>query len=301
MQLSTLLSSLSALFKRDELSRSCQAVSKKIDKYVIPEIHNLERVFGAYKPKSDAYKELSGICRKSTGESDVLRAVDKAMRNALVLLDRVEEGAGKLFSEEEVTEAMSFKKATYLQLVATITFTADYSLKMLNWILANELITSGDASEIKELFSQSEIDYIKNQAVVFFNLIDTLTTNAASLEKAIDSLPEVVVNQNSEAALHNSLGTKADPLMLNRLVLPVKVSVKWNPFYLIGTMVADWQVRAYKATEEEVKLLQMRRLRLDQLRAGKQDPRLEAEIEHLAARIQQLNYELDQAREAYGV
>lgn len=298
--LSTFLNAIGAIFRRDELSRSCQATSKKIQKEVLSELHHVERVFGAHKPKSDAFKNLSSSCSRITGNSNLLSAVDKGMRNALVMLDMVEREAEEIFSEEEATVGMSFKKATYLRLTASIEFSADYALKMLNWLVANE-IASKESTDIKEQFTPADIEYIEGNAVNFFKVIEVLLKNTSIIEKAIKSLPDVPVSNNSEAALSNKLLDTSDGRAIANLVLPINISVKWNPFYLIGTMIADFQVRSYKATEEQIKLLQMRRMRLEQMNAGQDNPRLQAEIDHVSSRVQQYNYELLQAKEKYGV
>ena len=296
MEISKFVQGLKSLFTRDELAQSCQATNKKIQRNVLPEIRNLQVLFETHKPKSKEFKLASTACRRETGSTEVFDVLVKALNNSLQTLDMVEQTAIKVFAEEEASAALPFKKATYARLVANVTFVADYSLKLMNWLVAGEL------GSVDEQHSKAEIEYLEGMMPTYFKVVDSLLSNVASVERMIESLPEVPASERAEAAIISSLGErKGDPLGVNRLSLPIKISVKYNPFYLIATMVADWQVRSYKATEEEVKLLQLRRLRLEKLAEGKNDPKLEQEIEHLSSRVTQLNYELQTAKEKFGV
>ena len=66
-------------------------------------------------------------------------------------------------------------------------------------------------------------------------------------------------------------------------------------------MIAPFQVKQYTVAKEELDLLQMRMLNLQKQQAGKPDPKLEAQIEHMANRIGTLRYEIEAMEERYGI
>ena len=77
------------------------------------------------------------------------------------------------------------------------------------------------------------------------------------------------------------------------------IPVWLNPIYHIGMRIAEWQAKRYKSAKEELSLLQLRKLNLERVSAGKPDAKIQSEIKYLEARIQGLNFDIDEMEKKY--
>jgi hypothetical protein len=292
---------IGTILRRDELSSSCESVAKKIREGILPEYQHAVELFGNITAKSAEIKLYESQFKRRTGKAKLFQSVIDGFESGLQQLDHIADLSVKIFADEEPSAGLTFKKATYVRMVAGIGFAADYSIRLLNWLYATEEDAVGQV-HAEDQFSKHEREYIEQYFESFCVVYKAMLVNVKNLQKLVEDMPDIAVNESVEHAATANLGIdKIDPLMLNNLVSPVKVSVKWNPFYLIGTIIASWQTKAYKATEDELKLLQMRRAHLEKLRRGESDPALERDIAMLADRIAVLTYELQNAKVKYGL
>jgi hypothetical protein len=123
-----------------------------------------------------------------------------------------------------------------------------------------------------------------------------LEKDPKELNTLLKRLPDTPVSEAGEGALAATLGLSGmDPYGLRSL------SIKWNPFYLVGMMVSEMQADGYRAAEEEVKLLEFRLIQLQKLRDKQQDARLDKEIAYTQDRVTSLHAKLGKLEKDYHV
>ena len=74
-----------------------------------------------------------------------------------------------------------------------------------------------------------------------------------------------------------------------------------NPFYWFYSHVAGYQAKKYKETQEEAKILELRALHLKKLMERQQDPKLQAELDHIQDRLTLRRQELAEMENDYGL
>jgi ABC-type phosphate transport system auxiliary subunit len=65
-----------------------------------------------------------------------------------------------------------------------------------------------------------------------------------------------------------------------------------NPVYHVGMLVAEWQAARYKAAQEELRTLQLRKLNLEKKLEGKSDAKIEQQISYMQKRVDDLEYKI---------
>lgn len=300
MNLLSYVQSLHARLSRPEIAKTIELTLDEVRKYTLPAYASAESVFTTFKFQSSDAKAYAMDFRRMAGGGEMIGTIHGAFTNALSLLSTLEANVDMLFADQEASTALTYQKATYLQVVSAISFASGYARKFLNHLYILETASAGETDVERQ--SPAEIDYVVSYFNAFCACVKVMLLDFANIEKGISAMPEAVVSQLSEQTLPHTLGkAKMDPLGLQGFTIPISVSVKWNPFYLIGTVIASIQVACYKAAKEELDLLQMRKLNLERLHEKKPDARLQQEIEHMSARVVKLQYELQKSREAYSV
>lgn len=304
MSLVTFIQSLTHKLGKNEIAKSCELSLKALTTTTIPAYKSANQLFAVTKlASSEAQSFQSRLKRLTKGQgSNMFEIVLDALQNAETILRGIEKRSETLYADKEATIALSYQKATYLRLVAAIGFGTEYARRFLNHIYVLETAKLTPEFKVEEHSTPAERAYIEDNFENFCIVLKSLDKRFTEIEKDIDGMPEAIVNDLSEQTLPHTLGVaRTDPLGMNNFILPGDVSVRWNPFYLIGTMMATFQVKQYNIAKEELDLLQLRLLNLQKQQAGKPDPKLELAIEKMAERIGTLRYEIEVMEERYGV
>ena len=290
-------------FSKNEIALSCELTLDSLRKHTMPSLTQAVGLFKVMRFRSAEAKAFeANFKRQVGGGADMLVTMQRALLNADAMLTTIEDKSDALFADQEASLGLNYQKAAWLQMAVTANFANDYTRKFLTYLYVVETAKEDPSQPVANFLSPAEFEYIDKFFTPYATAMRLLLQDFKNIEKSIAAMPSVVVNEISESTLPAALGaSKIDPLGLRNLSLPINISVKWNPFYLIGTLRASFQVAQYKASQEERELLQMRKINLEKLLAKTPDVRVQKEVEYLSQRVSKLNYELAKAQEDWGV
>lgn len=292
------LKSLFPTFKRDELLDSVIAIRKSVQEHSVQAYRSADQVWGNTPFVSKEAKALEKAYRSDVGlpgKQSMITSISAAMDNTLKVLDLVVQKGKAIYSDNEASMGLTFQKATILRIVTVADFANKYSLDLLNYIYTVEAQATKGGEGIESL-AKAEVDMLISQFPDFCVAINVLKTDMSSLEKALNELPDAVVSEMTERTFVATLGSKKlDPFQVRNF------SVRKNPFYVFGMMIAERQEKKYKAKKETVELLQLRLLHLQKLRDKTQDASLDKEINYYQGRVTSLNHELEKLNKDYGL
>ena len=299
MKLSNYVKGLFPSFKRDKIIDSLNATKEMIVKQTIP----------AYETGADLFKDRSFKSKKlkdfvklyssnvqNVTDAKLLFSILSVLKNSVTLLDYIDNVSKNEFSDVETNVTLTIKKSTFLRTIQAAEFLSTYSRKFLNYVFVLETQEASEHTTVKNTLLDIEVNWIESNFYNFCIACKILTTAKDRFKNDINNIPDAVISDMSDLVLPETVGaSKLDPIKMNAL------TVSWNPFYLLGMMMAGYQAEKYKTAEAELSLLQMRKLRLEQLYSSKPDPKLEKEINYLQNRVDKLQYKLEEMREDYGV
>lgn len=305
MSLLSFLKNLPHKITKNELAKSCELILDSLRETTLPAYQSAVDLFRVTKPKSAETNKLLGEIKrhvKGTQSGSVFELIERCLKNAETYLQAISKKSETLYGDAESTIALTYQKATYLRLVSSIGFAVEYSRRFLNYVYIQEMVAADPSYDISHQLPPSEIEYINGFLSDFYVTLNALAKPYTNTEKEIDDMPDAVVTEMTEKTFGATQGTaKIDPLNFNQFILPGDASVRWNPFYLAGTMIASFQVAEFNTAKEELDLLQLRKIQLEQAHKGKPDPSLVRQIEVLNDRIGTLRYRKEQLEEKYGI
>lgn len=223
---------------------------------------------------SAAYRRDRDDLIKDFGRTGYLRSsnpfemVFKSLTNALELLTFVEGYFTKNLHDDVTAASITLSKANALQLLDLIGFATRYTRSWIEIILSAE---SNHHSQVMGLpqITQQQIKFLSDNRDAFGRAIAILATPVKQVEKMMDQIPEIVIAEANPKAIQATQGNdRVDPLRMGL------VQSKWDPIYLMGMVVSDFQVQRYKVAKEEQEMLELRILRLKRQLDNKDDPKL---------------------------
>lgn len=311
MSFLSFLRTLPHMITKNQLAKSCELISKDLRNATLPAYEGAAETFKTNPPASAVGKACFDAIRKQvkgplTSPHSSAETILNCLKNADAFLSAISEKSETLYADSEPTSVLTYQKATYLRLVAAIGFAAEYALRFLEFIYRNESLKETGTEDDGAEWPPANQAYIDDYFDDFIMVLNALATPFHSVEKNVDGLPNAIVNELSEKTLLGVHGrAKLDPVGLsslgNRFFESHDISVRYNPFYLIGTTVAHYQVMRYKAMEEELELLSLRKLMLEKQRDGKADAALEKRVQYMTTRINNLRFRKEKLEEKYGL
>lgn len=306
MKVSKFVATLLPSFTKDDVVEDIRITRMEIKESTQPAYHAAADIFRAWKFKHEPLrKDLEQFARMNPGQpgnpsgqlGNLFVRVDRAFPAILENLDEVEALIVKTFNQEIAGSGVTYLKANLLQFVEVAGFVSKYARKFLDYTYVVETGEYEDSinTYLKDNVIQADLEWLSANFVSFCTAFKIASTPSATLRKAIYSIPDVVVTDDTASTLTATHGeSKIDPMQLGFIPL-------WlNPIYHVRMFIAEWQASRYKASQEEMRLLQLRKLNLERLAQGKPDVALTRQIESLSGRIQTLNYKIMKMEKTYG-
>lgn len=290
MKAHSYLTSLLPSFGKDQVIEDIRLTRGELQDVTIPAY---EAAAGLLKDGNIRSKALEGdlalfkrTVKASTG--GFTQTVLKALKTSLENLEHAEELITKTYSDEVAGGGVTYMKANLLQLVEVVAFVSKFARKYLVYIYVHETAEYEDSgTDLAESITPAEGEWLRANFLSFCTAVNIVSTAPSSLRKSLADIPDVVVTPDNAHTMGATLGeNKIDPLQMR--LIPVWL----NPIYHIGMFVAEWQASRYKSAQEELKLIQLRKLNLERLADGKPDARIQKEITYMESRIQGLNYKI---------
>jgi hypothetical protein len=292
MKIQNYIRSIKGIFTKDELRDNIRNIGKELDTTTVPAYHSALTMFRTWSFKSAEMKakiQTYGHTANNKG-GNIIVAISDTLDIASDNLRIIEKFFESTYNEDVAAGGMTFVKVQVQQFIDAVGFVSRYGRKFLQYAVVCETAQyqkSEEAAGVSAYGSPVEIKWIDDNWNTFLLALNCVGTPTNQITKLLSEIPDIVVTDDNVDVLASDVGEKKlDPFRTG--LIPVNL----NPFYLIGMMFAEWQANSYKVALEELKLLQLRKLNLEKLKAGKEDLALQKQIDSLARRIADANYRL---------
>lgn len=296
MKILSYLASLLPTFGRDRVLEDCRVTAAEITEQTLPSYAAAVQVFKGKFRSKDLNNKAGIFGRLSHISGGMIPGIEKGLKQGVAGLAVAEDLFRRTTGEDIASSALTYQKAQLLQYVELCTFASKYARKFLVLVYVLETAEYPESGTIPaESLTPAERKWLEENFISFCNAINVLNTPELKLKKALTEIPDVVITQQNASTLPATMGAgKLDPLGMG--IIPL-----WcNPIYHFRLAVAEWQAGRYKAAQEDVKLLQLRKLNLERVIAGRPDAKLQQEIAYTEARIAKLSYNLTEMERKYG-
>lgn len=236
-------------------------------------------------------------------KENIIVSIEAGMKPLIANMKALEEVIDRTFNNEIAGVGLTYRKANLLQLLEGYAFVSRYARKILNLAYVAETASleakaaGGRAEDAKdEIAAQilpADIDYLKQNIVYFANLFCVASGIGKHKDpmKAITEIPDVEVTGGNASIMTATMGKdKVDPFSFG--LIPYWL----NPVYHIGVIYAEWQTARYNAAEEELRMLQLRKLKLEKRLEDKHDAQLEQRLDYMRKRVNDLEFKLVKMR-----
>lgn len=295
MKVRNFLNSLLPSFKKDQVIEDCRITRDEIKQFSEPAYSEALGLFKSWKFKSPAIEaQMATFSRLVKPHGNMVATIAAGWKPILENLDQVEELAKSTFGEYIAGSGLTYLKANLLQFIEAAAFVSKYARKLLIYVYICETAEfEGSGTSLNASLTPAEIEWLNVNFISFCTAFNVAAGNPVQIKKQLAEIPDILVtNENAETLTATMGATRVDPFQMRLIPL-------WmNPIYHVRMAVAEWQVSRYKAAQEELKLVQLRKLNLEKLHAGKPDASVQHQIEYLEQRISGLNFKIAQMEKA---
>jgi len=295
MSIGKYVTSLLPSFDKGRVEEDIRVLNEELRENTIPPYQSAAEHFSREKFTSKLTQEFDQTFGRSTNLERSLQgrypvSIHKVFERSLETLGNLESEIDKLFGRDIAAGGLTYARANMLRLLEVMSFATRYSRKLLLWTYHEEKKALG--RDIGEPFTKAEIEWLHENRNAFFAAMRVLGRKPREITGALKNIPDMVVVPEEVEVAEQTVGSaKLDPLSMG--LIPIKL----NPIYHVRMAIAEFQVARYKSGVEERRALEYRMLALKELREGKEDARLEQEIEYTENRIKKLNHKLAKMEE----
>lgn len=198
-----------------------------------------------------------------------------------------------MFSNGMVAGAITYRKASLLKYIEAMTFFQKYVRKLVHQTYILECNAVSDSSAAGGSLTEGEINWLKENEDAFIACLTGLSMKSALFMQAMEETPDAVVNPDTIDTVNLMAGGKTDPFKMNF------ISTNMNLIYHVRLRIAEYQHAKYEMSLQERKAIELRILHLQNKLDGKNDPKVEEQIQYNEARLEKLNYKIKKMEEAY--
>ena len=296
MDIAKYLQSIIPAFSRDQVQEDLEDIAKEIDIHVLPIYVTANNELGSGKLLSANASSFEDIFEKNVSfkyKGNHISAIYESMKNAKELTKLLQRLVDENFAIDITKAGFDLLRTNIMQLTEILSFTVRYARRHLNYIVLSEMGQYKDL-KIEDYFTAGERDWIKNGRMAFIKGIDIIHKPAGEIETKLKTIPSVLVTPETVDTTHGVFGKdKTDPLDLR--FIPIVL----NPIYHIRIRIAEWQAAKYQEAKEERSMVELRLLSLKELKSGKDNARLEQQIEYNQERLSKLTAKIGRMEENY--
>lgn len=300
MRLPLWLSTLLPTFAKSRVLDDITTARKELAGNVVPAMQNAAKNYSKRKFKDKwvlSFEQRFSTRHRANYRGNFITPVAEISENALEILNVAEKLVSTRFEQDIVRDAMRLLTANTLQLVEAIEFFSQYSMRLLLVATNLEVIAASQYADIAgpDAPTAGEMKWLEDNFNSFMAAVDTLSTPSAEVERKLDGIPDVIVSPDTAARVESSLEySKTDPLRLNL------ISARFNIIYRARLAIAEWQEERLQVAIESKRLLEFRLIQLQNAEAGKDDARLQKQIDYTQKRIEEIKYKLMKEGVEYG-
>lgn len=296
MKFNQFIKSLLPSFGKDQVLEDCRLTITELKEITIPIYDTAEDVFLNWDFKTEELKANFSTFKnlvKVSSRGNFVTMVSASLKNTVDNLEEIEKIIKKGYSEEITGNGLTYFKANLLQFVECAGFVSKYARKYLLYIYVCETSKyTTEETSIADSITKAELEWLSANFINFCTAFNAVASNPSDVKRHIEDVPEIIITEDNADTLGATIGDKKiDPF--NMGFIPIKL----NPIYHIGMFVAEWQAARYKEAKEEMRLLQLRKLHLQNMIKDKPDAAVEKEIAYMETRVQGLSYKIAKMEE----
>lgn len=292
MKFSKYLSSLLPSFSRDQLMEDLDTIGDELRVHVIPPYQVAVKEFGKNPFYSNDAQKADEVFNKRLNEKykgNHLTGVLNALENSDSIIKLLQTMIDEEFAIDVTSAGLSTLRVNIMQLVEILGFTVRYARRHLNYILVCESCHHS-GKQVTDSFSTGELDWLREGRDAFINGINVLSMPKRDVEVKFKEIPNVLVTDESIETTQQLLGKdKTDPFQMRFIPLVL------NPIYHVRIRVAEYQAAKYREAKEERNILELRIMLLKEQREGRENAKIEKQIEYNEGRLQKIVYKLEKA------
>jgi hypothetical protein len=295
MKIANYLSSLLPTFGKGQVLEDCIITRTEITKVTQPAYDSAVSLLKGWKYKSPSIvADFATFSRMVKGSDNMIVTIQKSFKTILENLDSVQSLIEKTYSEEVAGAGLTYLKANLLQFVEATAFVSKYARKYLLYVYICETAAIEGAATATESITPAEVQWLKTNLLSFCTAFNAVRRTTTEVEKLLADIPDVLATGDNAGTMAATMGeARLDPFQMR--LIPIAM----NPIYHVGLFIAEWQANRYKSAQEELKLVQLRKLNLERVHQGRPDAGVQKEIAYMEARIQGINYKIDKMEQEY--
>lgn len=290
------IKSLLPTFSKSQLAEDLDVVSEELKEHTLPCYKQTVDVFGKRPLASVQGREADELFKKRLTTKTTpnhLKAVYDILATCQGHTEALETLIDDKFALDINTAGLDMVRINILQMVEILGFTVRYARRHLNYIVGCEIAHYSN-QDIKDSFSQGELEWLSGSRSAFISALNILGVPKLELEKKFANVPDVLVTSDTIDAAINVVGkNEADPLELRF------VPLSFNPIYHVRLRIAEYQANRYKEAQEERRSIELRLLLLRDQENGRDNAKVERQIEYQEERRAKLTYKINQMEEKY--
>lgn len=276
MDIPAFLRNILPSFSRNDVLDKIHSIGQKIMKILSPSLDLANETLDESHFKSNFSKSVAKDFRMALPANlrsetrPVTRFLPKAIKNAQLLLEQIEQYAGRNLTASIHIEGISYQKATVLRLIELMDFFVDYSIRHLSYVVASETNIEDYGRPDGLAFTPDELRYLENNRGIWIKMIAMLQEDPKVAMKKVADIPEIVLGDMDVASVPALAGAAADPLHLG--LIPIASNI----FRWVGLRVAHWEIDRYERALQEKRVIELRLESRRQRLAGNPDAATEA-------------------------
>lgn len=293
MFLDKLITALLPSFEKDRLISDIRITRGELEE-LQDAYHEAAKLLKSWKFQDKDVLDKIANFKRIVGTSDnPVVFISEHLKTVSENLQIAEDQAAIIFGNIIAGRGLTFKQATIVKYCDAIFLVSKYARKFLNYIyVAESLQYREDGAKLSDSITAYEQRWLDEKFLDFCNALKSASGDPKKVLAGIEGIPEIEIATSNLASLKETVGEASlDPLKMGF------IATKANPIYWIRMVVAEYQVRRYKEMKEEITMLQLRRMQLEKLKAGKNDANLEKQIQYVESRTQTLSYEIAKMEE----
>lgn len=290
MSIFNYLSSLLPTFGKDRILEDLRLSRTEFQDFRLA-FKEADKVLG--KLKSKQAQELARVANNLSiglkGGESIVGYLSRNLENIIDNIDLLERLVKQEMPDTVAAQGLDLRQINFVQISEVMSFSARFSRFLVSYLTRLEFDV---VAEEKKLETSSDIapyehENFEKGKTPFLVAMAQLTKPVAEVQTALATIPDMLVADTNYNLLKSTLGEKKiEPMGLSRQ------DFEWNPIYHIRMNQTEGRELRYRECKAQLSCLQLQLNRNRLAAQGKQDARLEREINYLTNMINNVNSEI---------
>lgn len=290
MNFKTFMTKLLPSFGKRTLVTELDQINDKLKTFTIPAYAGL----GKTPFDSQTAKYFEGVYSTRVTRGNMYEGISKALHNCLELGEYIEDEIDKKFADDITRASLTAYTLNMLKLIETIDFISDYARRLCLYLATTAVNKITNQDEMTGIV-KAEQNFINEYKHAFFDGLKIVNKPLKDIQAKLDAIPDVMVNPDNLDTVGAAVGKgSVDPLGLNFF------SPRTNPAMFFVNKIARYQANKYAQAKADLQEIQCKLLKLKQAKDGKEDAKLDTQIEyysnlndHVKAKIAEMEDDYD--------